>query len=178
MSDSARWYVINITPGSENTVAASLRENAAKNNLQDLIQEVLVPSEEVVEVRRGQKVNAERKFFPGYIMVKMVMTDESWHVVNNTYKVNRFLGSGRKPIPLTNSEAQRMLAQVQEGAEKPRAAVQYEVGDKVRVKEGAFESFEGVVEQVDDAKERVTVSISIFGRATPTELEYTQVEKL
>lgn len=178
MTATARWYVLNVTPGSENSVAKSIRETVAKNKMEEDINEVIVPSEEVVEVRRGQRVTADRKFFPGYIMIKMIMTDEAWHLVNNIYKVNKFLGTARKPLPLSEKEAERMMRQVQQSSEGPRNILSFEVGDRVRVREGAFESFEGTVEGVDEGKERITVSISIFGRATPTELEYGQVEKL
>jgi transcriptional antiterminator NusG len=143
----------------------------------DLFEEVLVPMEEVVEVRRGQKVNAERKFFPGYVLAKMEMTDETYHLVKNIQKVSGFLGSGNKPMPITDAEASRILNQVQEGIDRPKPSISFEIGEQVRVTDGPFTSFNGLVEDVDEERARLKVSVSIFGRATPVELEYAQVEK-
>lgn len=176
---AARWYVIHVYSGFEKKVAESIQEFAAQKGMADSFEQILVPTEEVVEVRRGTKVNAERKFFPGYVLVKMDMTDETWHLVKNTPKVTGFLGGGRgRPTPISEAEAQRILHQVSEGVERPKSTVSYEIGEQVRVVDGPFASFVGFVEDADDEKSRLKVSVSIFGRSTPVELEYTQVEKV
>ncbi|KKJ75196.1 MULTISPECIES: transcription termination/antitermination protein NusG [Kiloniella] len=174
---AARWYVIHVYSGFEKKVAESIREQAAKKGMEDRFEEVLVPTEEVVEMRRGQRINAERKFFPGYVMVKMDLTDESWHLVKDTPKVTGFLGGKGRPLPISEREAQAMLQQVQEGVDRPRPSVTFEVGETIRVSDGPFASFNGVVEEVDEEKARLKVAVSIFGRSTPVELEYDQVEK-
>jgi len=173
----ARWYVIHVYSGFENKVAQSIREQIAQKGMEDLFAEVLVPTEEVVEVRRGSKVNAERKFFPGYVLVKMVLTDESWHLVTNTAKVTGFLGGRGRPAPISESEVAHILRQVQEGIERPKPSITFDIGEQVRVADGPFASFNGVVEDVDDERARLKVSVSIFGRSTPVELEFSQVEK-
>ena len=173
-----RWYVIHVFSGFERKVADSIEEQARQSHLSDEIEKVLVPMEEVVEMRRGEKVNAERKFFPGYVLVNMDMSDESWHLVMNTPKVTGFLGSRGRPTPITEAEANRIIHQVEEGIESPKPSVTFDVGEQVRVSDGPFASFNGLVENVDEDKARLKVSVLIFGRSTPVELEYSQVEKL
>ncbi len=175
---AARWYVVNVYSGSEKKVAESLREQAVLKKMEDKILEVLVPTEDVVEIRKGAKVNSERKFFPGYILVKMEMSDECWHVVKNTPRVSGFLGSRNKPQPISDAEANRIIKQMEEGIERPQTMVNFEVGEQVRVTDGPFASFVGVVEEIDSEKSRIKVSVSIFGRYTPVELEFSQVEKI
>ncbi len=175
---ASRWYVIHAYSNFENKVAESIREQAKQRGLSHLFEEILVPKEKVVEVRRGRKVDAERKFFPGYVLVKTELTDELYHLIKNTPKVTGFLGSDNKPMPLTEAEAQRIIHQVQEGIERPKPSVSFEVGEQVRVSDGPFASFNGTVEEVDEGRSRLKVAVSIFGRATPVELEFGQVEKL
>ena len=175
---TTRWYIVHAYSYFEKKVSESIREQAKQRHLDHLFEAVLVPTEKVVEVRRGRKVDAERKFFPGYVLVKCELTDEIYHLIKNTPKVTGFLGSDNKPMPISDAEAQRILHQVQEGIERPKPSVTFEVGEQVRVSDGPFASFNGVVEEVDDARSRVKVAVSIFGRATPVELEFTQVEKL
>jgi len=172
-----RWYVVHVYSGFENKVAEAIRMNAKKRNLEDAIEDIMVPTEEVIEVRRGQRVNAEQKYFPGYVLVKMDLSDEAWHLVKDTPKVTGFLGAGNKPQPISQREAERLTKQMEEGAEKPRSTVTFDVGEAVKVIDGPFNSFSGTVEEVDEERSRLKVLVSIFGRATPVELEFSQVDK-
>ncbi len=174
---SHRWYVVNTHSGFEKKVAQAITEQSQRKGLAEYFSQVLVPMEEVIEVRRGKKINAERKFFPGYILINMDMTDESWHLVKDTPKVTGFLGSSGKPSPISKEEAQAILSQVQEGVDKPKRSVIFEVGETVRVADGPFASFNGVVEDIDEEKERLKIAVSIFGRSTLVELGYGQVDK-
>ena len=173
-----RWYIVHAYSNFENKVAESIREQAKQRGLEELFEQILVPKEKVTEVRRGRKVDTERKFFPGYVLVKMQLTDEAFHLIKNTPKVTGFLGSDNKPQAISEGEAQRILHQVQEGVERPKASVSFEIGENVRVADGPFASFSGVVEEVDEERSRLKVEVSIFGRPTPVELEYGQVEKV
>ncbi|VAV88765.1 Transcription antitermination protein NusG [hydrothermal vent metagenome] len=173
-----RWYIVHAYSNFEKKVAESIKEQAAQNGLEDLFDQVLVPTEEVVEMRRGRKVSSERRFFPGYVLVRMEMTDQAFHLIKETPKVTGFLGSDNKPMPISNAEADRILNQVQEGVDRPKPTIQFEIGEQVKVSDGPFASFNGLVEEVDEERARLKVAVSIFGRATPVELEYEQVEKI
>lgn len=173
-----RWYVLHVYSGFENKVAETIMEKAEKQGLGERVAEIMVPTEEVVEVKRGQRINAERKFFPGYVLMKADMSDQVWHLVKDTPRVTGFLGAGNKPSPITEKEAEALMKQIQEGVDRPRPSVTFDIGEEVKVADGPFASFNGVVEEIDEEKAKLKVSVSIFGRATPVELEYSQVEKL
>ena len=173
-----RWYVIQVYAGFEKKVVEAIRESAEKKGISGCFEELLVPSEEVVEIKRGAKVTVERNYFPGYILIKMALTDEAWHLVRETPKVSSFLGGKGKPLPVSEAEVGRILRQVQEAVEKPRSTISFEIGENVRVCDGPFASFSGMVEEVDQEKSRLKVSVMIFGRPTPVDLEFTQVEKV
>ena len=176
---SKRWYIVHAYSNFENKVAQSIKDQAAQRGLTELFDEVMVPTEKVTEVRRGRKVDAERKFFPGYVLVKCDLTEEDYHLIKNTPKVTGFLGADKaKPVPIPDAEAERIKGQVQEGVDRPKHTVSFEIGETVRVSDGPFASFNGTVEEIDDARSRLKVAVSIFGRATPVELEYGQVEKV
>jgi len=175
---TSRWYVIHVYSGFEKKVATSIREQAEQKGLSDKFDEILVPTEEVVEVKRGRKIPTERKFLPGYVLVKMKMTDAAFVMIKNTPKVTGFLGADNKPMPIPEDEAMRILKQVTEGVERPKPTITFEIGENVKVADGPFASFTGVVEDVDEERSRVKVAVSIFGRPTPVELEFGQVEKI
>ena len=172
-----RWYVIHVYSGFERKVADRIEDQAKQTGMDRYIDQVMVPMEEVIEMRRGSKVSAERKFFPGYVLIRMDLTNESWHLVKETPKVTNFLGAKERPTPIPDAEAERILQQVKEGVNRPKPSVIFEIGEEVRVCDGPFNSFNGLIEDVDEERARVKVSVSIFGRATPVELEYSQVEK-
>jgi transcriptional antiterminator NusG len=173
-----RWYIVHTYSNFEKKVAESIKEQAAQKKITEMFEQVLVPTEEVVEIRRGRRIKSERRFFPGYVLAKVELTDEVFHLIKNTPKVTGFLGSGQKPVPITEAEAMRILNQVAEGVEKPKTAIKFEIGEQVKVAEGPFASFNGQVEEVDEERARLKVAVSIFGRPTPVELEYSQVEKI
>ncbi len=173
-----RWYIVHAYSNFEKKVADAIRERAAAAGLDECFEDIVVPMEEVMEVRRGRKVSTERKFFPGYVLVKMDMNDRAFLLIKNTPKVTGFLGADNKPQPISEAEAQRILNQVKEGVERPKPSISFEIGEQVRVADGPFASFSGHVEEVDEERARLKVAVSIFGRATPVELEYAQVEKI
>jgi transcription termination/antitermination protein NusG len=173
-----RWYIVQAYSNFERKVAEAIREKIAQTKLEEYFDDVIVPTEKVVEIRRGRKVDTERKFFPGYVLVKMQLTDQTFHLIKNTPKVTGFLGADNKPMPISEKEAMSILQQVQEGVEHPKPSVSFEVGESVRVSDGPFASFNGIVEEVDEERSRLKVEVSIFGRPTPVELEYGQVEKV
>ena len=173
----AKWYIIHANSGAEKKAADNIKERARKKGLETSIEEVFVPTESFLEVKRGKKVESERRFFPGYMLVKMVMNDETWQLVRQTPKVTGFLGGSGKPQPISEREAQAIFSQVEEGKKSPRSKVSYAVGDTVKIIDGAFDSFVGVVDEVDEDSNKLKVGVSIFGRTTPVELAFTQVEK-
>ena len=174
---SAKWYIVHAYSNFEKKVAEAIKAESVLKGLGDKFEEILVPTEEIIEVRRGRKVLSERKYFPGYVLVKMDMTDDAYHLVKNTPKVTGFLGSAKRPFPVSDSEVSRIMGKIDEDAESPRPTITYEIGETVRVVDGHFQSFNGLVEEVDEDKGLLKVAINIFGRATPVELEYGQVEK-
>ena len=174
-----RWYVVHAYSGMEKSVARALKDRVVRAGMEDRFGQILVPTEEVVEMKNGQRTITERRFFPGYVLVEMEMTDDTWHLVKSTAKVTGFVGGqGNRPAPISEKEVEKIMAQMQEGVEKPKPKVLFEVGEMVRVKDGPFTDFNGNVEEVNYEKSRVRVSVTIFGRATPVELEFGQVEKL
>jgi transcriptional antiterminator NusG len=175
---AAHWYIVHAYSNFENKVAQSIKDQAAQRGLSDKFEEILVPMEKVVEVRRGKKVDAERKFFPGYVLVKCDLTDDVFHLIKNVPKVTGFLGADKKPHPISEREALQIKGQVQEGVERPKPSVHFDIGEQVRVSDGPFATFNGTVEEIDEMRARLKVAVSIFGRPTPVELEYGQVEKL
>ena len=176
---SKRWYVVHAYSGMEKSVARALQDRVERAGMQDQFGKILVPTEEVVEMKNGQRTISERRFFPGYVLVEMDMNDDTWHLVKNTGKVTGFVGgSGHKPTPISEKEVDKIMSQMQEGVEKPKPKTLFEVGEMVRVREGPFTDFNGNVEEVNYEKSRLRVSVTIFGRATPVELEFGQVEKL
>mgnify|MGYP001822102389 FL=1 len=172
-----RWYSVSVLSNFEKKIAEQIRHSVIDAGLEDQIEEVLVPTEEVIEIRRGKKVTAERRFMPGYVLVRMEMSDEGYHLINSINRVTGFLGPQGRPMPMRDSEVQAILGRVEEGEGAPKLLISFEIGEKVKVNEGPFEDFDGTVEDVDDENQRLKVSVSIFGRATPVELEFTQVSK-
>jgi transcriptional antiterminator NusG len=173
-----RWYIVHTYSNFENKVADSIREQAKHRHLDSLFEEIIVPTEKLLDVRHGQKHATERRFFPGYVLAKVELTDEAYHLIKNTPKVTGFLGSHKKPIPISDAEASQVLRQIQEGVERPKPLVSFEVGEQVYVLDGPFSSFNATVEEVDDTQSRLKVAVSIFGRPTPIELEFSQVQKI
>ena len=173
-----RWYVLHAYSGYEKKVADSILDQADKLGISDQIEEVSVPTQNIVEVKRGVRINTERKIFPGYILIKMNLSDDTWHIIKNTPKLSGFLGNKGQPVPISNAEAKRISEQVIDGVEKSRPAVMYDVGEQVKVIDGPFASFNGEIEKIDEEKARLRVAVSIFGRSTPVDLEYSQVEKV
>jgi len=172
-----RWYSVSVLSNFEKKIAEQIRAKVAEQGLEEQIDEVLVPTEEVIEIRRGKKVPAERRFMPGYVLVHMEMSDEGYHLVSQINRVTGFLGPQGRPMPMRDAEVQQILGRVEEGQDAPRNIIHFEIGEKVKVNDGPFEDFDGMVEEVDDDNQRLKVTVSIFGRATPVELEYTQVTK-
>ena len=172
-----RWYSVSVLSNFEKKIAEEIRTKAEERGLDEQIDEVLVPTEEVIEIRRNKKVTAERRFMPGYVLVHMEMSDEGYHLINSINRVTGFLGPQGRPMPMRDAEGEAILGRVQEGEEAPRTLINFEIGEKVKVNDGPFEDFDGLVEEVDEENQRLKVTVSIFGRATPVELEYTQVTK-
>jgi len=175
---AARWYIVQAYSNFEKKVAEAIEKEAALKGLSHFFEKILVPTEKVVEVRRGRKIDSERKFFPGYVLVRAQLTDAVFHLIKNTPRVTGFLGSDSKPLPISDREAEQILQHVQEGVDKPKAARSFEIGEQVRVADGPFASFNGIVQDVEEERARLKVEVSIFGRATPVDLEFSQVEKV
>jgi transcription termination/antitermination protein NusG len=173
-----RWYIVHTYSNFEKKVMEDIKKQVVQKRLDDMFEQIIVPTEEVVEIRRGRRIKSERRFFPGYVLVKVELTDEVFHLIKNTPKVTGFLGSGLKPVPISDVEANRILNQVAEGVEKPKTTIHFEIGEQVKVADGPFASFMGQIEEVDEERSRLKVAVSIFGRPTPVELEYGQVEKM
>ena len=173
-----RWYIVHTYSNFEKKVMEDIKKQVVQKKLDELFDEVLVPTEEVVEIRRGRRIKSERRFFPGYVLVKVDLTDEAFHLIKNTPKVTGFLGADNKPMPISEAEADRIKGQVAEGVERPKSSISFEIGETVRVADGPFASFNGKVEEVDEGRSRLKVAVSIFGRETPVELEFAQVEKV
>ncbi len=173
-----RWYIIHTYSNFEKKVMEDIKKQVIQKKLDELFEQIIVPTEEVIEIRRGRRYKTERRFFPGYVLAKVELTDEAFHLIKNTPKVTGFLGSGLKPVPISDAEAARILNQVAEGIEKPKATIHFEIGEQVKVADGPFASFNGQVEEIDEERSRLKVAVSIFGRPTPVELEYAQVEKM
>ncbi|UXN04176.1 MULTISPECIES: transcription termination/antitermination protein NusG [unclassified Bartonella] len=178
MAVAARWYIVQAYSNFEKKVAEAIQKEAELKGLTHLVENITVPAEKIVEIRRGRKVESERKFFPGYVLIRAHLTDDLFHLIKNTPRVTGFLGSDSRPVPISDREADQILTQVQERVEKPKSALRFEVGEQVRVSDGPFASFNGIVQEVEEERSRLKVEVSIFGRATPVELEYDQVEKL
>ncbi len=173
-----RWYSVSVLSNYEKKIAEQIRAKAAEQNLSEQIDEVMVPTEEVIEMRRGKKVQAERRFMPGYVLVHMEMSDETYHLISSINRVTGFLGPQGRPVPMRDAEVNQLLNRVEEGEVAPRNLIRFEIGERVRVNDGPFEDFDGMVEGVDDTAQRLKVSVSIFGRATPVDLEFSQVTKI
>jgi transcription termination/antitermination protein NusG len=172
-----RWYSVSVLSNFEKKIAEQIRQSVQDAGLEEEIEEVLVPTEEVIEIRRGKKVPTERRFMPGYVLVRMEMTDQGYHLINSINRVTGFLGPQGRPMPMKDAEVNAILNRVEEGEASPRTLISFEVGERVKVNDGPFEDFDGMVEDVDEDNQRLKVSVSIFGRATPVELEFTQVSK-
>ena len=175
---AGQWYVLHTLSGQENRVRENIEKQIKMEDASLPVYEVLIPTEQITEVKNGKKTTVKRKFFPGYVLVKMEMSDDSWHVVKNTPRVTGFLGARNKPQAISDAEANRIIRQIEEGVERPQTVVNFEIGEQVRVCDGPFASFIGLVEDVDAEKSRLKLSVSIFGRSTPVELEFNQVEKI
>ncbi|WP_347824320.1 transcription termination/antitermination protein NusG [uncultured Planktomarina sp.] len=172
-----RWYSVSVLSNYEKKIAETIRQSATDSNMEEQIEEVLVPTEEIIEVRRGKKVTTERRFMPGYVLVRMELSDEAYHLITSINRVTGFLGPQGRPMPMRDAEVNQILNRVQEGEDTPRTLIHFDIGEQVKINGGHFEGFDGNVEEVDDENQRLKVTVSIFGRATPVELEFTQVSK-